>query len=141
MNQSAFLASTGASSDAHDFNQNYDYLKKLIQELKGENTSFVRQEIFGEQEEDRKLTKKEMKQIFRFLRKIEGYYEECCTPPIPEELEQSIRAKDNSRWLPWEQEAMEKVDSWRQDLREKRQMARQLLHTALDKVRSGEKLS
>jgi hypothetical protein len=140
MNQSASRASAGTFLDSYDFNQNYHYLKKLIQDLKVENSTSVRKEIFGEDERECNLTKKQMKQLFRFLRKIEHHYEECCSPPIPEELENSIRDRDSSEWLPWELEAIEKVDGWREELEEKRRNARQMLHSALEKVRKGEEI-
>ncbi|MEW6137165.1 MAG: hypothetical protein AB1733_02960 [Thermodesulfobacteriota bacterium] len=140
MNQSAFRASAGASVENYDFNENYRYLKRLLQDLRQENGPSVRQELFGEEQRERPLTKKEMKQMFRFLRKIENHYEECCTPPIPEELEHSIRAKASSNWLPWESEAIEKVDAWRAALQDRRRKARDLFQTALEKIRRGEKL-
>ncbi len=140
MNQSASRASAGTFLDSYDFNQNYHYLKKLIQDLKVENSTSVRKEIFGEDERECNLTKKQMKQLFRFLRKIEHHYEECCSPPIPEELENSIRDRDSSEWLPWELEAIEKVDAWRGELEERRLNARQMLHSLLEKVRTGEEI-
>jgi hypothetical protein len=81
-----------------------------------------------------------MKQLFRFLRKIEHHYEECCSPPIPDELEKSIRSRDSEDWLPWELEAIEKVDAWREELQDRKLLARQMFQGALEKVRNGEKL-
>lgn len=140
MSQSAFHASAGDFLQSYDFNQNYHYLKKLIQELKAENDKSLKQALFGEDEGERTLTKKQMKQLFRFLRKIENHYEECCTPPIPDELEKSIRERESDKWLPWELEAIEKVDAWREELHDRKLMARQMFQKALDKVRNGEKL-
>jgi hypothetical protein len=137
MSQSAVQVSAGTFLDGYDFNQNYKYLKMLIQELKAENGSLLRKEIFGE-ESQAKLTKKQMKQLFRFLRKVENHYDACCTPPIPEELEQGIRSKDPSNWLPWEQEAIQKVDIWRAALQEQKAKAREMLRSTLEKVRRGE---
>ncbi len=141
MSQSAFHASAGDFLQSYDFNQNYNYLKKLIQELKVENDKSVKRVLFGEDECGQTLTKKQMKQLFRFLRKIEHHYEECCTPPIPEELEKSIRQRESDEWLPWELEAIEKVDAWREELQDRKLMARQMFQKALDKVRNGEKLA
>lgn len=140
MSQSAFHASAGDFLQSYDFNQNYSYLKKLIQELKVEDDRSVKRALFGEDECERTLTKKQMKQLFRFLRKIEHHYEECCTPPIPAELEKSIRGRESDQWLPWELEAIEKVDAWREELQERKVVARQLFQKALEKVRNGEKL-
>ncbi|MBI5249962.1 MAG: hypothetical protein HY912_10755 [Desulfomonile tiedjei] len=138
MTQSASHASSGNFLDAYDFSGNYNYLKKLIEELKTENSASVRKQIFGEDEPDRTLTKKQMKQVFKFLRKIEHHYEECCTPPIPEELEKGIRKRDSADWLPWELEAIEKVDGWRVALQERKQNAREMFNSAMERIRNGE---
>jgi hypothetical protein len=140
MARNASRASTFIPGESHDFNLNYRYLKRLIQELKAENSASIRKEIFGDDEQNRSLTKTEMKQLFRFLRKIEHRYEECQNPPIPVELERSIRSRDESEWLPWEMEAIEKADAWQEELQAKKQCARELFHQTLEKVRKGEKL-
>jgi hypothetical protein len=140
MSQSAFGASARKFLGSYDFNENYRYLKKLIQDLKHENDNSLRKELFGEDERERTLSKKQMKQLFRFLRKIEQHYEQCCTPPIPEELERSIRQKSSDEWLPWELEAIEKVDAWREELQERKRAARDMFQKVLEKVRTGQAL-
>ncbi len=140
MSQSASQASAGNLLDSYDFNQNYDYLKKLIQDLKVENGNSLKKELFGEDESSRTLTKKEMKQLFKFFRKIEAHYAQCSMAPIPDELEQSIRAKDAQDWLPWEKEAIEKVDIWKEAVLERRRTAGKMLDDVLDKVKRGESI-
>jgi hypothetical protein len=137
MTRSASHASIEKSPDAYDFNRNYKYLKALIEQLKRENSESVRREIFGEADSDRSLTKNQMKQLFRFLRKVEKHYEACSKPPIPPELEASIRSRDSEEWLPWEMEAIEKVEVWREQLHQRRTKAREMLNVVLDRVRSG----
>jgi hypothetical protein len=127
-------------SDGSDFNLNYKYLKKLIQNLKVENSDSVKKELFGDSEQARTFNKKDMKQLSKFLRKIEHHYEELCNPPIPLELEKSIRARSKDKWLPWELEAIQKIDDWRKELEEKKGKAKLLLDSTLDKFRRGEKL-
>jgi len=140
MTRSASHALTEKSREAYDFNRNYRYLKSLIEELRRENSESVGKEIFGEAERDKCLTKKQMKQLFRFLRKIEKHYEACSKPPIPPELEASIRRRDSDEWLPWEMEAIERVEVWREELQQQRQKARDMLNTALERIRRGENL-
>jgi hypothetical protein len=140
MTQSAFHASAGNFLDSHDFKQNYRYLKRLIKELRAENGVLVRKEIFGEEERGKHFTKTQMKQLFRFLRRIEKHYEECCRTPIPKELEASIRAKEASERLPWEDEALDKADTWRQELSDRKAKARDMFDEALERVRRGERL-
>lgn len=137
MTRSASHASIEKSPDAYDFNRNYKYLKALIEQLKRENSESVRREIFGEADSDRSLTKNQMKQLFRFLRRVEKHYEACTKPPIPPELEASIRSRDSEEWLPWEMEAIEKVEVWREQLHQRRTKAREMLNVVLDRVRSG----
>jgi hypothetical protein len=140
MSQSALHASSEIVLDSSDFDQNYRYLKTLIKELKAENGTSVGRAIFGEEDESRALTKKQMKQIARYLRKIEHQYDECTTPPIPDELEDAIRDRSYEEWLPWELEAIEKVDAWREELQERKRSARALLGQALESVRQGKSL-
>jgi len=137
MNQGAIPAQEGTFLESYDFDQNYQYLKKLLHALKIQNETSIRRELFGDGDSAKSLTKKEMKQLFRFLRRIEHHYQACCTPPIPEELEHAIRSKDRAEWLPWEQEAIGKADAWRRKLEERRQSARQAFQDALEKVRGS----
>ncbi|MEI6134701.1 MAG: hypothetical protein WCP72_06990 [Desulfomonile sp.] len=127
-------------SDVSEFNSNYKYLKRLIQNLKVENSDSIKKELFGDSEQARTLNKKDMKQLFKFLRKIEHHYEELSNPPIPIELEKSIRSRSREKWLPWEFEAIQKIDDWQKELEEKKGKAKSLLESTLDKARRGEKL-
>ncbi|MGD9818429.1 MAG: hypothetical protein AB7V04_06985 [Desulfomonilaceae bacterium] len=140
MTQSSSHVLLETGSEANDFTANFKYLKKLIQELKAENDTSLRKELFGQEDTERRLTKKEMKLLFKFMRKLENHYDESSTPPIPKELEKSIRNRDDSTWLPWETEAIHKIDVWRQEVQEKRETARNMLNTALDRIRRGEKI-
>lgn len=140
MTRSASQVPTGNFLDSYDFSQNYRYLKKLIQELKKENSESVRKEIFGEAERGPRLTRGQMQQLFRFLRKVERHYEACSRPPVPEEMEKAIRNRDSSEWLPYEKEALEKVQAWREELQDRKKKARRMLNSALEKVRRGEEI-
>jgi hypothetical protein len=135
MTQSAFHASAKTLLESNDFNQDFRNLKKLIHALKIQNGNSARKEIFGEEECTSPLTVKDMKDLFRALRKIENHYEECSTPPIPQELEKSIRGRDSSEWLPWELEAIEKVENWRTELDDRRAMAHKMFQASLEKLR------
>jgi DNA repair exonuclease SbcCD ATPase subunit len=135
MTQRASHASAAVRLDSPDFDEHYHFVKKLIQELKGADHASLRKEIFGEDERNRNLTKKEIKELARALRKIEHQYEECCNPPVPAELESFIRSRSVSDWLPYEQEAIEKVDAWRADIKGRRDQIRQMLQSTLNKYR------
>ncbi len=43
-------------------------------------------------------------------------FDRLLTPPVPADLERSIRNKKKDNWLPYEAEAIEKVDAWREQV-------------------------
>ncbi len=141
MSQCAVQASAEQLPDPQDFERNHRYLKKLLQELKKEDNNSVSKEIFGVKHQPRALTKKEMKQLYKMLRKIEQRYDECAEPPIPPELEDNIRERELTQWLPWELEAIQKAEAWREEVLPQRVSVRQMLDEALEKIRKGEKLA
>ena len=138
MLQSGFHASAEPVHDSQDFDQHYQYVKRLIREMKEENHASLRRELFGE-EDQRPLSKQQLKDLFRALRKIERQCLECYAAPIPEELEGAIRSRDESAWLPWELEAIEKVDAWRAEIQERKKQTREMLTGTLEKIRKGAK--
>jgi hypothetical protein len=141
MIQSGMNASAEPLLNGRDAEQHYRYVKRLIQELKADDHTSLKKELFGEGGGHRAIDQKQIKELFRVLRKLERNLKECCTAPIPDELEGSIRSRDGSEWLPWEMEAIEKVDAWREEVQEKRMQARQILDQALDKLRQSQQPS
>ncbi len=130
MNQAAFHTSAPAP-DSHDFDQNYRYIKKLIQELMAQNRGSLKRDMLSGNERTPRLTKKEMLDLAKVLRKIELQYAEYSKPPIPKALETSIRRRNDADWLPWELEAIEKIDVWREGLETKKEKIQQMLDKAL----------
>ena len=135
MIQSGIHASPEPLLESQDFDQHYRYVKKLIQDIKEDNHASLQKALFGEEGGAGTLDQKKMQGLSRVLRKVERHYRELNTPPIPQELEGSIRSRDDSEWLPWEMEAIEKVDAWRQELQEKKLEGREMLLKALAKLR------
>jgi hypothetical protein len=133
MNQAAFHTSAPAL-DSHDFNHNYRYIKKLIQALMAQNRGSLKRDMLSGNERIPHLTNKEMLDLARVLRKIELEYAEYCKPPIPKALETSIRRRNDADWLPWEMEAIEKIDVWREGLETKKEKIQQMLNKALTKI-------
>ena len=78
-------------------------------------------------ERKRNLTKKEMEDLARALRKIELRYTEYAKPPIPKALETSIRRRNDADWLPWELEGIEKIEIWDNELETKKEKLQQML--------------
>ncbi len=133
MNQAAFHTSAPVL-ESHDFNHNYRYIKKLIQALMAQNRGSLKRDMLSGNEHIPHLTKKEMLDLARVLRKIELQYAEYSKPPIPKALETSIRRRNEADWLPWEMEAIEKIDVWREGLETKKEKLQQMLNKALTKI-------
>lgn len=62
------------------------------------------------------FTRKEVTEHNRAVKKILQRYSRLLTPPVPLDLERSILSKEQSSWLPWEQDVMEKAGNWRQEM-------------------------
>jgi hypothetical protein len=99
-----------------EFRENYRFLSQLIC-CKSKNSTAISplNELCNKhlQALRGKLNRRQLKIIKDFLLNpnSEGF-----EPPVPEELEASIRIKNKSRLLPWEEEAIDKIDKWRSDL-------------------------
>jgi hypothetical protein len=133
MSQAAFHTSAQVS-DSHDFDHNYRYVKKLIQELIVQNQGSRKRNMAGGDERKRNMTKKDMQDLARALRRIELQYAEYSKPPIPKALETSIRRRNDTDWLPWEMEAIEKVDVWREEQEAMKEKLQQMLDRTLTKI-------
>ncbi|MDQ7783342.1 MAG: hypothetical protein RDU20_10710 [Desulfomonilaceae bacterium] len=55
----------------------------------------------------------QMKERDRLLRSVLKRFDQVLTPPVPADVEQYIRSKDQRNWLPWETEVIAKVGCWR----------------------------
>jgi hypothetical protein len=95
---------------------NYDYAKTVITIAKKngwdiETLDLIPKDLPAEAETN--LSKKQATERNRLVKCILQRFSKILTPPIPSDLEQSIKSKDPSNWLPWEKEAIEKISQWR----------------------------
>jgi hypothetical protein len=107
------------SSVAGEFRENYRFLTELIN-CKDKNNSATKEleslvekrlfQIRG------KLNRRQLRILNQFLKTETDEDGECLCPPVPAELEASIRVKRRSGWLPWEAEAIRKIERWRSDV-------------------------
>ncbi len=114
------------SSIPGEFRENYRFLNELIS-CKEKNQAVARG--FDEFLDERlgalrgKLNRRQLKIINDYLSYCDAEEDvdeiNCQTPepPVPVELEASIRIRKRSTWLPWEAEAIRKIDRWRSDLK------------------------
>ena len=55
--------------------------------------------------------------LLHAIRRIKTRYQRLLQCPVPHELERDILAKSPEERLPWEVEALEKIDQWREDVK------------------------
>jgi hypothetical protein len=102
-----------------EFRENYRFLSELIN-CKEKNTA-VSQGL-EEMVERRlshlrgKLNRRQVRILNSLMRNLAVNDPESMDPPVPPELEASIRVRNRSTWLPWEAEAIRKIERWREDV-------------------------
>ncbi|MDQ7782708.1 MAG: hypothetical protein RDU20_07505 [Desulfomonilaceae bacterium] len=102
-----------------EFGENYRFLSTLITCKERNNCAAEGlDELLGEQFRRirGKLNRRQMSILNQYLKGGEGQDEESVAPPVPAELEASIRIRKRSTWLPWEAEAIRKIERWRGDI-------------------------
>lgn len=107
------------SSIPGEFRENYRFLRELIN-CKQKNdvatrtlvsfTDRVPAELRG------RLNRRQARIFKDFLTERTAYPGDGLSVPVPVELEASIRIRKRSTWLPWEAEAIQKIELWREDI-------------------------
>jgi len=108
---------TDLSSIPSEFRENYRFLTELINCRDKNNSAATEMECLGQtrlRDIRGKLNRRQIKILNDYLTPAEDY--ESLFPPVPAELEASIRIKKRSTWLPWEAEAIRKIERWRNDV-------------------------
>lgn len=107
------------SSIPGEFRENYRFLSELINcREKNDTASKTLEDLLPKSpvQVKERLNRRQSK-IFRdFLKQRGAQGEEFFSAPVPEELEASIRIRQRSTWLPWEAEAIHKIELWRKDV-------------------------
>jgi|GEM_PF-550307 len=102
-----------------EFRENYRFLSELIRCRDKNHAIFRRLSSIGEVRLlalRRTLNRREAKILKDFFSAPRGEDADCSPAPVPEELEASIRIRKRSTWLPWEAEAIRKIEKWREDM-------------------------
>lgn len=103
-----------------EFRENYRFLSELINcRERNEEVSGALERLVDERLSRLrgKLNRRQTKILSEFLQNAQNNPSPTLDPPVPPELEASIRTRKRSTWLPWEAEAIRKIDRWRTDLR------------------------
>jgi hypothetical protein len=106
----------GSSSTPSDSGANYDYLNEIVKMAKKNGWDM---RALGLVPRDlppnppAPVSKKEYQERNRLIRNVLKRFDRSLTPPVPLDLERSIRNREKDHWLPYEAEAIEKIDAWR----------------------------
>jgi hypothetical protein len=107
------------SSIPGEFRENYRFLSELIN-CKNKNDSATKGLAYLVEtrflKERGLLNRRQIRILKDYLTGLEKNEPECMAAPVPAELEASIRIRKRSTWLPWEAEAIRKIDRWRDDV-------------------------
>lgn len=107
------------SSIPAEFRENYKFLSELI-DCKEKNKLASKGLESVVEERLRvlrgKLNRRQLKILTDYLGEIEEEDDNLLGPPVPAELEASIRIRKRTTWLPWEAEAIRKIERWRNDV-------------------------
>jgi hypothetical protein len=110
---------TGVSEPPGNFNSNYRNLKTLINKALKQGTPLEELQLIPKDRSsgrEKKLSREDLLKLLHTIRRIKNRYQELLQSPVPKELERDIRAKAYELRLPWEHEALEKVEHWRNDV-------------------------
>jgi DNA-binding transcriptional MerR regulator len=110
---------TGVSEPPGDFKSNYRYLKKLINQALKEGTPLEELHLIPKKsspKHHRQLSREDLVKLLHIIRRIKNRYQRLLQSPVPKELERDILSKPPDQRLPWETEALEKIEQWRKDV-------------------------
>jgi hypothetical protein len=112
---------TGAYDSPKDFKSNYTQLKKIINQAIKQGSPVETLGLISKSSASgspsRQLTREDLLNLLRIIRRIKSRYRDLLQPPVPRELERDILAKQEAERLPWEAEALEKMECWRREVK------------------------
>ncbi len=125
----------GVSEPPGDFQSNYKQLKALINKALREGTPLEDLRLVSRHQSGKKakqLSKDDLVKLLHTIRRIRSRYQRLLQSPVPKELERDIRAKSPDERLPWENEALEKIELWRKDVEKVRTQVQKELNDHLN---------
>jgi len=125
----------GVSEPPGDFKSNYRNLKQLINKALKEGTPLESLSLVPKNSpptEPRKLSREDLANLLRIIRRIKQRYQALLECPVPKELERDIRMKPPEQRLPWENEALDKIELWNKDVEAVRVQVRTELNDHLN---------
>jgi hypothetical protein len=108
------------SATPPDFDDNNRRIRKLVNEALKEGTPLQDLHLVPKnppQEEDRFLSRNDLLSLLHSLKRIRITYQERLSPQVPPELVRDVLAKSPEERLPWEDEAFEKAEKRKEEVR------------------------
>jgi hypothetical protein len=124
----------GVSEPPGDFKSNYRHLKQIINKALKEGTPLEELNLIPKNRSGKpqhQLSRDDLLKLLYVIRRIKTKYQRLLQSPVPKELERDILAKDPTTRLPWEEEALEKIEQWRKDLKSVQAQVRKELNDHL----------
>lgn len=125
----------GVPEPPGDFTSNYRNLKRIINKALKEGTSLEELKLIPKTRSgkpSRQLSREDLLKLLQIIRRIKSRYQRLLQSPVPKELERDILAKSPQSRLPWEEEALEKIEQWRKDVSAVRSQVRKELNDHLN---------
>ena len=126
----------GAPEPPGDFKSNYRYLKQLINKTLKEGTPLEDLRLIpkhsSHKNTPRQLSRDDLFSLLQIIRRIKTRYQALLLSPVPRELERDNLLKLPENRLPWENEALEKVERWQLDVHAVRAQVRKELNDHLN---------
>ncbi len=113
-------AAIGVPEPPGDFESNYRHLKRVINTALKNGVSLNQLNLIPKNCSDKpskNLSREDLLRLLKVIRRIKSRCESLLEPPVPAELERDILAKKPEDRLPWETEALEKIETWKKALR------------------------
>ncbi len=113
---------------------NYDYIRTVVSIAKKNGWDL---DSLGLIEKDlppakpATLTRKQVLEQNRQVKGILKRFSRILTPPVPTDLEQSLKKKKQENLLPWEEEVLEKAAKWRKQVKKAKPEILQELRRAI----------
>jgi hypothetical protein len=124
------------SAPPGDFESNYRHLKSIINRALKEGTPLEDLHLIPKQispgKHSKHLSQDDLLRLLHVIRRLKVRYEKLLQSPVPRELERDILAKAPEKRLPWEDEALEKQEQWRRDVKAVRASVRKELNDHLN---------
>jgi hypothetical protein len=113
-------AAIGVPEPPGDFESNYRHLKRTINTAIKNGVALDQLNLIPKnfsEKPPKNLSREDLLRLLKLIRRIKSRCESLLEPPVPAQLESDILAKRPEDRLPWETEALDKIETWKEALK------------------------